>query len=109
VQKSYQKEWSFPGGMLKIGESWKQAAVRETVEEVGIQLDEGGLSFVKKVIGDLGPRNRNHLYEVELTNQVDVKVDGREIVRAEFVLLSDALQKNINENVQEYLKSLSDR
>lgn len=45
VKAHYKEYWTFPGGMLDIGESPKQAAIREVFEEVGIVLDESAVTF----------------------------------------------------------------
>lgn len=38
VEDSYYQKWEFPGGKLEVGESAKQALVREFAEEVGITI-----------------------------------------------------------------------
>ena len=83
--------------------------MRETMEEVGVHIDEGQLVFVKEVLGDLGPCNRTCLYEIEINHPVDLKCDGREILRAEFVLPKEALKKDLNRNAKAYLASLPER
>jgi ADP-ribose pyrophosphatase YjhB (NUDIX family) len=35
--------WTFPGGFVNLGESVEQAALRETLEEIGIEVDLGRL------------------------------------------------------------------
>ena len=37
--------WSVPGGSLKHGETLPQAAAREALEEVGVTINPGDLSF----------------------------------------------------------------
>ena len=85
IKKSYRKRWSVPGGMVNKGETWKQAAVRETFEEVGLRILEKDMMFIAQVAGDLGPRDRAHLFQVEIEDPVDIEIDRREIRIAEFV------------------------
>ena len=42
-------QWSFPGGFIDYGESWQQAACRETQEEVGVSLDPQHLTLLDVV------------------------------------------------------------
>ncbi|HEU0266471.1 MAG TPA: NUDIX hydrolase [Candidatus Saccharimonadaceae bacterium] len=45
VKAHYKKYWSFPGGVIDAGETPREAAVRETHEEVGITVDDSTLRF----------------------------------------------------------------
>lgn len=45
VKASYKQHWTFPGGLVDPGESPLEAAVRETHEEVGIQLNPSDVVF----------------------------------------------------------------
>jgi len=38
--------WAFPGGYLDHKEQWREAAVRETQEEIGLRLDNTGQELV---------------------------------------------------------------
>jgi 8-oxo-dGTP pyrophosphatase MutT (NUDIX family) len=48
IKTTYQKQWSFPGGIIDAGETPLKAAVRETQEEVGLALpaDDHEFCFV---------------------------------------------------------------
>lgn len=46
VKANYKSYWTFPGGIIDKGETPKQAALRETLEEVGIMLNPHDVSFV---------------------------------------------------------------
>ena len=104
VRKSYRKGWSVPGGLLKKGESRQQGAVRELFEEVGVRMDQALLHYVAEVPGDLGPGDRAHLFEVKLADPVDVRIDGWEIVEAEFVTPQTALGRVLNQDLRKYLQ-----
>lgn len=42
--------WSLPGGVLEIGETWREAAVREVREECGIEIALGEIVDVVDII-----------------------------------------------------------
>lgn len=46
VKAHYKPHWTFPGGVVDPGETPRQAACRETLEEVGITVDSDAISFV---------------------------------------------------------------
>lgn len=46
VKATYKPHWSLPGGIVDAHETPRQAAVRETLEEVGLELDPSALEFV---------------------------------------------------------------
>jgi ADP-ribose pyrophosphatase YjhB (NUDIX family) len=46
----YRRKWSIPGGHLEFGEGLEAAAVRETLEETGIEIRITGLIGFKNVI-----------------------------------------------------------
>lgn len=45
VKANYKRYWTFPGGVIDVGETPAQAAVRETLEEVGLVIDPATVSF----------------------------------------------------------------
>lgn len=46
VKSGYKPHWTFPGGIIDAGETPKEAAIRETFEEVGIRVDPKNVEFV---------------------------------------------------------------
>lgn len=46
VKANYKEYWTVPGGIIEAHETPRQAAVRETAEEVGLQLSIDSLTFV---------------------------------------------------------------
>ena len=46
VKAHYKHYWSFPGGVVDAGETPRQAAVRETKEEVGVAVEADALAFL---------------------------------------------------------------
>ncbi len=46
VKANYKNYWTLPGGIVNQRETPRQAAIRETKEEVGVQLDANDVTFV---------------------------------------------------------------
>ncbi len=54
-------EWSIPGGVLEMGETLRQAAVREALEETGLVVKTGELLGVyDRILNDADKRTRYH-------------------------------------------------
>jgi len=54
-------EWSIPGGVLEVGETLRQAAVREALEETGLRVEVGELLGVyDRILRDADERPRYH-------------------------------------------------
>lgn len=49
VKSDYKAYWSLPGGIIDPNETPRQTAIRETLEEVGVAVDEKDVSFVAVV------------------------------------------------------------
>jgi ADP-ribose pyrophosphatase YjhB (NUDIX family) len=46
IRRSDNGNWALPGGAMDLGESLRQAAIRETAEETGIASEITGLSGI---------------------------------------------------------------
>jgi len=54
-------EWSIPGGVLEVGETLREAAVREALEETGLTVEPGNLLGVfDRVLRDDAGRTQYH-------------------------------------------------
>ena len=73
--------WSFPGGVVEAGESPLEAAVRETMEEVGLRVRvEGVFDVVTYLPGELGKGNWN---QVVLVDYLAKPVGGKVVLNGE--------------------------
>jgi 8-oxo-dGTP diphosphatase len=72
-QAPLQGEWSIPGGVLEVGETLRQAAVREVLEETGlcVEVDEL-LGVYDRILRDSDERTRYHYVLIDfLCRRID--------------------------------------
>ena len=61
AQEPCKGEWTFPGGLVDLGETLREAAERETYEETGIRVRAGDvLEVVDSLVKGTGGRLRFH-------------------------------------------------
>ncbi|MBT2364331.1 NUDIX hydrolase [Streptomyces sp. ISL-10] len=65
VEPNYRKGWALPGGTVEsdMGETPRQAARRETLEEIGLDLEPGALLAVDWVPGEGRPPIAAYVYD----------------------------------------------
>ncbi len=94
---------AFPGGRMESVDSGKdQTAVRETIEEVGIDIGKSGriLGSLDDVIPN-NPRARNYIvtpYLSLLNEEVSMTLDPREVEKALWIPMPDLLDKRNTES-----------
>jgi 8-oxo-dGTP diphosphatase len=104
VKNSYRRQLTLPGGYIRPREDRRTAAARELREEVGVQVQPNRL--VHAYHGTHVFENRQDtldIYELEVEEAPDVRVDDREVVRAEFHTPDEALRLDIVPHLEEYL------
>ena len=66
AREPLQGEWSLPGGMLELGETLRQGAAREVLEETGLTVQVGEiLDVFDRIIRDSDGRIRFHYVLVD--------------------------------------------
>ena len=105
IRNSYRNWYALPAGGVRRGETPAHAALRELREEVGIAVDAAAMRFA----GDISTtfefkRDRCSFFEVEFDTRPDFRIDGREVVWADFLTPSDALDTHLAPPVRTYLE-----
>ncbi len=96
VKPSYRKDgWSIPGGTVDKNESLIEAAHREVLEEVGIQIEIKHLLLIGYKHQDDGTGkvydSIQHIFVSSKINENDIKIDNDEIIDYKFVSFKKAL------------------
>lgn len=81
AQEPCKGEWTFPGGMVELGETTRAAAERETLEETGVRVRAGEvLEVVDSIVRDAEGRAEYHYSLIDfLCEALDVEPDGEPV------------------------------
>jgi ADP-ribose pyrophosphatase YjhB (NUDIX family) len=59
-------EWSIPGGVVELGETLREGAVREALEETGLSVEAGEvLEVIDRIVRDPDGQTRYHFVLVD--------------------------------------------
>lgn len=93
-----QGDWGLPGGVLEIGETWREAAVREVREECGIDIALGGIiDVVDIIVRDDQGRAQYHYAIVDFVADFasgDLRA-ASDVLEARWVALDDLLKYQV--------------
>ena len=85
VRHSYRSRWGFPGGLLKRGEDVVDGARRESMEEVGLEIEILG---EPAVVVEPEPRRVDVVYRCRVADDVDpdaIRSSSPEIIEARWI------------------------
>lgn len=100
--------WGLPGGGLRRGEQPIEGVVRETAEEIGVQLQPSQLqSLASEQCADNGLSYRCHFFAARLEKRPRLHTRRGEITAAEWVPLSEAVALPLKADVRRALELLA--
>lgn len=107
IRNSYKSEYSLVCGGIKRGESSLQAALRETREEVGLELEETQMSVRGQFASKAEyKRDTCTIFEAKLKEKPSLTLDNREVVASCFVTLEEARALHTNDILTQYLAQI---
>lgn len=104
VKNSYRRQLTLPGGYVKPREDRRITAARELREEVGINVQPRRLVHAYHGTHLFEHRQDTlDIFELELDDEPNVRVDDREVVSAELYTPDEALGMDVVPHLEEYL------
>jgi 8-oxo-dGTP diphosphatase len=105
VKNSYVPYWSLPGGYVHRGETGRQAAIRELIEETGIRAGaaELRLALDHQHLWE-GKREHVEIFELDVATRPTLKVDNREVIQATFFHPKKALELELFEPLRKIIE-----
>lgn len=92
IKNAYRNTITLPGGGIDRGEMAEQAAMRELLEEVGIESSPGDLRLWGQYLSHVEyKRDHINLFELELHKCPEIHLDNREVTWADIRSPEEAL------------------
>jgi 8-oxo-dGTP diphosphatase len=95
-------KWNFPGGVIEDGEDIRAGLAREVFEETGVSCSIGKIrdNFTTE-----NPDNDISIFDT-MYIQGDIVIQEEEILEAQWLTVSDALNLELAFNIREYISKL---
>lgn len=93
VRNSYLPYYNLPGGYIRRGETPRQAAQRELLEEVGMSIPADAMTLAVDITHDWEyKRDHVKIYQIDLDQPPALQVDHREVITARLYTPQEALE-----------------
>ncbi len=105
AHKTYGGTFGLPAGKVEVGETTREAIVREIQEETGISVLKKDLEFIDSVfVRDSGHDLMYHMFRINFVSQPHVQVRAEEHQSYVWVLPTEALRINLIHDQDECIR-----